>query len=181
MLDASEYLHLAIHASQEGNHHAALNYLNTALEHEPNHAGARYFLAAEHAELGLLERAHTGMKAALELDSGMDIARFQLGLLSLQLQRTAEAQEAFESLQRVTLDTSLQTFAGAYLDLLSENAQEAIAKLSLGLNTCVNQALHADMSRVLASLTELVPETESSSPTERPVFLGAYRNTFETP
>ncbi|MDU9030474.1 hypothetical protein [Pseudomonas mediterranea] len=179
MLDASEYLHLAINASQNGDHHAALNYLNTALELEPKNAAVHYFRAAEHAELGLLERAHAEMIEALELDPGMDIARFQFGLLSLQLSKTDEAGEAFHLLQATSKDPSLREFSGAYLELLSENIQGAVTRLTQGLPECSNPALKADMQRVLASLSD-VPSAPSANIAEPAVFLGAYRDTLET-
>ena len=183
MLDASEYLHLAIHASQEDNHHAALNYLNQALQHEPNNPAIRYFLAAEHAELGLFERACSGMEEALALDPSMDIARFQLGLLYLQLQRTDEAKSTFSALHSQTHEESLQAFAEGYLRLLDEKPEAAIELFERGLANCENPALKGDMTRVLASLKsdETAAPAEASSETGAPVFLGAYRETLETP
>ncbi|SDA93531.1 TPR repeat-containing protein [Pseudomonas sp. NFACC15-1] len=180
MLDASEYLHLAINASQNGDHHAALNYLNAALEIEPKHAAVHYFRAAEHAELGMLERAHAEMIEALELDPEMDIARFQLGLLSLQLSKLDEARNAFNSLLNTSQDMSLGEFSGAYLELLDERTSNAITRLIQGLTDCPNPALKADMERVLASLSDTVAHI-TPDPTEPAVFLGAYRNAFETP
>ncbi|WP_431495052.1 tetratricopeptide repeat protein [Pseudomonas brassicacearum] len=179
MLDASEYLHLAINASQNGDHHAALNYLNTALELEPKNAAVHYFRAAEHAELGLLERAHAEMIEALELDPGMDIARFQLGLLSLQLSKLDDARNAFNSLLNTSQEMSLREFSGAYLELLEERIPNAITRLTQGLTDCPNPALKADMERVLASLSDS-PAPQSPDTAEPAVFLGAYRNTFET-
>lgn len=181
MLDATEYLHLAIHASQDGNHHAALNYLNTALEQQPDNAAVRYFLAAEHAELGLMDRAHAGMTQALELDPRMDIARFQLGLLNLQLQKVEEARAAFDQLQSHAQDPGLKWFATAYLDLLNEQPEGAIDKLTRGLAECVNPALKADMTRVLASLTNTTVPAKDDTITKPSVFLGAYRDNLETP
>lgn len=181
MLDASEYLYLAIHASQDGNHHAALNYLNTALEQQPDNAAVHYFLAAEHAELGLMDRAHTGMTHALELDPNMDIARFQLGLLNLQLQKVEEARVAFDYLQGSAQDTSLKWFATGYLDLINEKPEVAIADLTRGLSECTNTALKADMNRVLVSLTDTVVSSKSDTIATPNVFLGAYRDTLETP
>ncbi len=181
MLDATEYLHLAIHASKDGNHHAALNYLNTALEQQPDNAAARYFLAAEHAELGLLDRAHAGMTQALELDPQMDIARFQLGLLNLQLQQVEQARTAFDYLQHRTQDLSLKWFASAYLDMLNEQPRNAVEKLKSGIADCTNPALKADMTRVLSSLadTAVAPKNDTLAPPG--VFLGAYRDNLETP
>lgn len=179
MLDASEYLHLAINASQNGDHHAALNYLNAALEIEPKNAAVHYFRAAEHAELGLLERAHAEMIEALELDPEMDIARFQLGLLSLQLSKLDDARSAFNSLQNTSQDMSLREFSGAYLELLDERIANAITRLTQGLTDCPNPALKTDMERVLASLSDTA-DLKSPDAAEPAVFLGAYRNTFET-
>lgn len=183
MLDASEYLHLAIHASQENNHHAALNYLNQALQNDPNNPAIRYFLAAEHAELGLFERACSGMEEALALDPSMDVARFQLGLLYLQLQRTDEARNTFSALHSQTYEESLQAFAEGYLRLLDEKAEDAIELFERGLANCENPALKGDMTRVLASLKsdDTAAPAEVSSEPDTPVFLGAYRETLETP
>lgn len=181
MLDATEYLHLAIHASKDGNHHAALNYLNTALDQQPDNAAARYFLAAEHAELGLLDRAHAGMTQALELDPHMDIARFQLGLLNLQLQQGEQARSAFDYLQHHTQDISLKWFASAYLEVLNEHVENAVDKLKKGLVDCTNSALKADMTRVLASLTDTAIAAKNDTITAPSVFLGAYRDNLDTP
>ncbi|QXH87734.1 tetratricopeptide repeat protein [Pseudomonas shahriarae] len=181
MLDAIEYLHLAIHASKDGNHHAALNYLNTALEHQPDNAAVRYFLAAEHAELGLMDRAHAGMTLALELDPHLDIARFQLGLLNLQQQHVEEARAAFNHLHHHAQDNSLKWFATAYLDVLNEQPENAVEKLKNGLTDCVNPALKADMTRVLASLADTVIAPKSDTIAAPSVFLGAYRENLETP
>jgi Flp pilus assembly protein TadD len=180
MLDASEYLHLAIHASQEGNHHSALGYLKQAIENEPNNAAVRYFLAAEHAELGLLERARTEMIEVLELEPGMDIARFQLGLLHLQLQFEADARAAFVQLADLSQDASLQLFAAAYVELLDDHREAAIEKFEAGLLDCQNPALKADMARVLGSLTEQMQEVQEQEETKSPIFLGAYRDSLET-
>jgi tetratricopeptide (TPR) repeat protein len=180
MLDAAEYLHLAIHASQEGNHHSALSYLKQALENEPNNAAVRYFLAAEHAELGLLERARAEMIEVLTLEPSMDIARFQLGLLHLQLQSETDAKTTFVQLVELSQDASLVLFAQAYVDLLDENRIGAINNFKSGLVDCSNPALKADMSRVLASL-DVPDQAIVQEETKSPVFLGAYRDSLETP
>lgn len=179
MLDASEYLHLAIHASQQDDHHAALNYLGQALELEPENAAVRYFLAAEHAELGLYERAVSGMKETLALDEGLDIARFQLGLLSLQLQHLDEARDAFSTLAGRTGDEGLREFSFAYLDLLDENLSDARHKLERGLAVCANEALVRDMTRVLASLVENEGGAPAKGEDTGSVYLGAYRDSVE--
>lgn len=182
MLDASEYLHLAIDASQKSDHHAALNYLNQALENEPANAELIYFQAAEYAELGLFERACTGMTKALGLNGQLDTARFQLGLLHLQLQRPEASREAFSALVDLTLDESLRVFGEAYIHLLDDDLMAARVKLETGIANCNNPALSKDMARILANLTEEAPQAAPALPADdtAPVFLGAYRNSHES-
>lgn len=184
MLEAHEYLHLAIHASQENNHHAALDYLDRALALEPDNPGVRYFQAAEFAELGLFPRAILCMTAVLELDPGMDLARFQLGLLHLQQQAPELARAAFETLFANGTDESLRTFADAYVALIDDNQALAIDKFERGLAICENLPLKGDMVRVLATLkpaTDPVTLEAAPSTNNAPVFLGAYRDVVETP
>jgi tetratricopeptide (TPR) repeat protein len=181
MLDADEYLHLAINASQAGDHHAALEHLHKALEQSPSHVGARYFLAAEHAELGLYERACEEMQELLLVAPEVEIARFQLGLLSLQLDRKENARQAFTVLAEGAGDESLRAFARAYVHLLEERQGDAIEQMSEGLKVCGNPALKADMSRVLASLSptsDAVVKDEASD-SAQPIYLGAYRSSDE--
>lgn len=181
MLDAPEYLHLAIHASNEGNHHAALNYLKDALQAEPDNAQVLYFLAAEHAELGLYDRACVEMKAALEREPGMEVARFQLGLLHLQLQRPEEAKAEFEVLADNAASPDLGKFAAGYLKIIAADAPGALELIKSGIESCENNALKADMLKVIASLSEeAIPEENISQEQPSAVFLGAYRDTTET-
>src|SRR5262245_41028534 len=95
MLDAEECLHLALHASSIGDHHACIAYLKEGLKQQPADARAIYLLATQHAELGLIERAIGGMQAALAIEPGLEIARFHLGLLLLDRNRAADAKEQF--------------------------------------------------------------------------------------
>lgn len=181
MLDADEYLHLAINASQAGNHHAALEHLHKALDQAPGHTAARYFLAAEHAELGLYERACKEMEELLLIAPDMAIACFQLGLLNLQLERPQEARQAFSNLSESTTDESLRDFSRAYIHLLDEQQREAMDLLSQGISTCSNPALKADMARVLASLSTSQADQAVTDGSPAPVYLGAYRTAEDTP
>lgn len=182
MLEATEYLQLAIHAAQSGDHHAALGYLNQGLELEPENAALIYFQAAEYAEMGLFDRARAGMVRALEINGSIDIARFQLGLLYLKLEQPDAALEAFKVLVRNAADSSLRIFGEAYVDILSNELDAARVKLQAGLLECNNPALRKDMARILNEL-EGKPATndDETGDESAAVFLGAYRNTLETP
>ena len=93
-LDAEELLHLAIQASQADRHDQAITYLKRAQAKAPENANIAYFLGAEHAQIGLYQRAMEEMAQALELNPALHTARFQLGLLYLTSGLAAPATEA---------------------------------------------------------------------------------------
>ena len=174
MLDAAEYLHLAIHASSKGDHHAALSYLKEALQREPDNAKAVYLLAAEHAELGLFDRAIAGMEAALSLDGQLEMARFQLGLLYLQANQLDNAKGQFSALGK-SEDLGLRAFANAMEALADDKTALAQEKLAFGLaHADNNPALKADMQRMLDRLLG-GNATQASATETATVFLGAYQ------
>lgn len=184
MLDVEEYFHLAIHASKEGDHQASLEHLYKILAMAPDHLPARYLLAAEHAELGLYERACAELQEILRLVPEMATARLQLGLLALQLGRLDEAREAFSTLAETADDQSLTAFSRAYLHLLDERPEDAVVQLIAGIEVCTNLALKVDMERVLSALSSAT-ESHLDDPGiidgSSTVFLGAYRNSLEIP
>ena len=176
MLDATEYLHLAIHASNKGDHHAALTYLKEALDQEPQNAKAQYLLAAEHAELGLFDRAIAGMQSALTLEPGLEMARFQLGLLLLQGNQVDAGKAEFAQLGQ-SADQGLRAFATAMIALCEDRTAAAQEQLALGLaHSDHNPALKADMQRMLDRLMGgSQPVSKVVEPETASVFLGAYQ------
>lgn len=56
-LDADELLHLALNAAQANRHEEAITSLKRALDISPNDARMHYMLGAEHAQIGLHDRA----------------------------------------------------------------------------------------------------------------------------
>ncbi|RZU38489.1 tetratricopeptide repeat protein [Fluviicoccus keumensis] len=192
-LDAGEYFHLALHAVRQNDHHAALQYLKQVLALEPDNAAAHYLMAAEHAELGLFDRAIQGMEEALALRPDLEIARFQLGLLHLQGNRTQQASTAFQALESMATDSALLAFARAYLALISDLPAEAVPWLEQGIAQCDNNpSLKADMNRVLDSVRQKLEPAPAESLTTSPentdpekglpasvLFLGAYRDSLK--
>lgn len=184
MLDAKEYLHLAINASNNGDHHASLNYLKEALNIEPENASAMYLLAAEHAELGLYDRAIDGMEKCLQLDPNIEMARFQLGLLYAQAQQTDQAKAQWGYLHD-SQDESLKIFASALVSLMDEKPESAQEQLIYGLSKPNNNpALKRDMEQLLervsgqsiSSNADVSSTLEKPRTTELPVYLGAYQS-----
>lgn len=179
MLDAKEYLHLAINAMARDEHHAALNYIKEVLELEPHNANALYLLGAEHAELGLYDRAVEEIEQALRIDPNIEMARFQLGLLYLKASKLDNAAQAFAHLATHAQADSLRAYAAGLVALCQEEITVAREKLALGLSgENNNPALKKDMQELLNKLldSEVVasqggaPEDSASAS----IFLGAY-------
>lgn len=176
MLDIEERFHLALHAGSVGQHHACLTYLKEILQQEPRHAPAIYLLAVQHAELGLAERAIHGMKAALAIEPTIAIARFQLGLLLLDINRRAEAKESFAALSG-SPDSALRMFCEAMMALADDDPGVARERLAAGLSEpSSNPALSAVMRRVLDGLLNKEGAAVGAPAADADqVFLGAYR------
>jgi len=149
MLDAEEYFHLALHASGAGDHHACMTYLERVLQREPHNARAIYLLAVQHAELGLLQRAIAGIKAALSIEPDLEIARFQLGLL-LMFDNNAP-QEAKHYLERLggSENRALRAYSQAMIAIADNEPVLARQKLAIGLaETSPDSPLSALMRRL---------------------------------
>lgn len=183
MLDAEEYLALAINASKNGEHHASLEHLDKVLTLEPENANAIYLQAAEHAELGLYDRAIKGIEKALILNENIELARFQLGMLYLQKDENNEAQQHFSYLIDKTHNEDLSLFSEGMLALSMANVNHAQEKFTAGLLLKASYpALNNTIKNIIDSFNN---ESNSSSRSidensengdEKLVFLGAYQN-----
>ena len=80
-LDADEHVHLALQAITRGQDYPAMAHLKQAISMAPENGLAHYLLAAQHAQLGMFDRAEAGMKKALELAPDIEMAQLQLGML----------------------------------------------------------------------------------------------------
>lgn len=179
MLDFEEYLHLAIHATQNNEHHAALEYLHRALTLSPDDARAIFLLAAEHAELGLYHRAIEGMERCIALDPNIEMAYYQLGLLYLQMGRKDDSNTMWLSLSEFLNVSPLKTFAEAML-LIESNEEEGLKLLNRAAEMQSNNpALQASIHTVIKLLSaetgvanNELPKSEESYNT---LFLNAYK------
>jgi tetratricopeptide (TPR) repeat protein len=169
MLDAEEYFHLALHASAQGDHHACMTYIEEVLQREPGHARAIYLLAVQHAELGLTQRAITGIKAALSIDPDLEIARFQLGLL-LMFDKN-EPREAKHYLERLvgSENRALRAYAQAMIAIADNDPAVARQKLAIGLSeSSPDSPLSALMRRLFERLSNgMVLPTASEVTSQR--------------
>lgn len=178
-LDADEYFHLALHASTARDYHACLSYLQEVLQQQPSNARALYLRAVQHAELGLPERAVSGMKAALEIEPGLEMARFQLGLLLLfNSNRPTEAKQYLLELTNCG-DAAMSAYAEALVAVADRDTALAKQKLALGLSqSSTNQPLSSLMRRLLAHLDGGSSATDNDEAERDQISLGAYRQGF---
>jgi len=149
-LDQEELLHLAIEASREQRHGDAIDYLKQAVERSDSNYKALYLLAAEHAQIGMTERAIEEFNRALDIEPNLPPARFQLGLLFLCNARVPEALAAWEPLERLAENDPYLFFKRGLECLCRDDFAGCERELKRGmeLNT-VNAALNTDMQRVL--------------------------------
>jgi tetratricopeptide (TPR) repeat protein len=172
MLNAEELLHLAIHASSVGEHHACMTYLKTVLQEQPRNGKAVYLLAVQHAELGLLERAISGLKTAVALEPQLEAARLQLGVLLLDMRRSVEAKEHFAVL-RDSSDSALGLCSEAMIAVADNNLSLAKEMLARGVSEQTgNRALTKLMERLLDNLSEAAAASDAQA---NDLLLGAYR------
>ena len=149
-LDDEELLHVAIQAMQKNQHGDAIAYLKQAVEKSQKNYKALYLLAAEHAQIGLTDRAIEEFKQTLAIEPSLAPARFQLGLLLLCNARVEEALAILEPLERLN-DTDpylcfkrgLECLARDDFDACKKNIERGIA-----LNNA-NPMLNSDMQRIL--------------------------------
>jgi Flp pilus assembly protein TadD len=152
-LDDQELLHLALRASNENRHEDAIKYLKDAVELAPNNAKVHYMLGAEHAEIGLYDRAAEEIAHAVKLDPSLTTASFQLGLLHITSARVAEAEEAWKPLDKLGENNPLYLFKQGMLHLTRDEFDAATASLQKGISlNKANEALNRDMHRILKEI-----------------------------
>lgn len=152
-LDSEELIRLALAEINEGSSSDAVVLLKTLLEREPGHVFARYLLAAQHAQMGLMDRAEAGFSATVAAAPEFPIARFQLAQLLLSQARVEEAKAHLKLLAQLPADQALSRYAAALLALADEDLSCALQELEAGL-ACHQEipALASDMARIVATL-----------------------------
>ena len=152
-LDADELLHLAIRSSESDKHEESLSYLKRAAELEPKNGKIYYMLGAEHAQIGLYDRAVEEMAKAVELEPDLYTAHFQLGLLHITAARIVQAESAWKALDRLAPDHPLYLFKTGLLHLTRDEFNECALNLKRGIQiNTTNPALNKDMQRILGDL-----------------------------
>jgi tetratricopeptide (TPR) repeat protein len=152
-LDPQELKFLAIQASRDNHADQALIYLKQAIRHAPADGELHYLLAAEHAQLGIYDRAAEGMERALALTPGLHTARLQLGLLYLTQANVEASTRTLAPLAERKDGNYFGLFALGLLHLMHDRFPACRAALTQGIALNEeNDALNGDMKKILDAL-----------------------------
>lgn len=179
-LDNEELLRIALDALNQDRHADAVSMLKTLVERDPKHVFGHYLLAAEHMQLGMVERAEEGFRTAVALAPEFPMARFQLGQLYLIKGDAGSAKATLTPLLALPANVALAAYARGLVAAADEDIEAAIRELQAGL-ACEQEipVLAADMQRVLDNLLALrggaAPMAPSATPgTAAPLYLSNY-------
>ena len=150
-LDNEELLRLALDAVNGGRDAESMDLLKTLLERDPDHLFGRYLLAAQHMQVGMVDRAEAGLRDVVARAPEFAIARFQLAQVFLVKGEAQEAQAAFAPL--ALQDDALGAYARGLGAVAREDLATAIAELHAGLAMPQGiPALASDMQRLVERL-----------------------------
>lgn len=179
-LDVEELFALAIASGGANMHADAMVLLKTILERDPGNTNATYLLAAQHAQLGLVDRADVGFRQVLEASPGLAIARLQYGQLLMGQERLEEAAQVIAPL----LDDSdeIGSYARALHASSAGRIDEAIRELDHGISLPQSiAALATDMRNLRKNLVAMVPMANPAPmvavDAPAPMFLTGYGRT----
>jgi tetratricopeptide (TPR) repeat protein len=184
-LDNDELLRLSLDAINNNNHADAVGMLKSLLERDTDHMFGTYLLAAEHAQIGMMDRAEEGFKRAVELGPDFPMARFQYGQILLVKGDLPECKAVLQPLTTLDNSLALTHFAKGMVAAADEQLDDAIQSLQYGLSLPQDiPVLADDMSRVLNNLhalkngggaTPVINEAPAVMPTtSTPLYLSEY-------
>ncbi len=167
-LDSEELLHLAIRASAQNQHEQAISHLKHAIEKDPNSAKLYYMLGAEHAEIGLYDRAVEEITKATRIDPKLDTAHFQLGLLYITSGDAQKAIEAWKALDHLGENHFLYLFKTGLTYLANDEFDSCARSLEKGISlNQTNEALNRDMKKILEEIKVAMENQKNQPNTEK--------------
>ncbi len=190
-LDADELFHFALQASQNKENAKAVSYLKQAIDQSPDNARLHFLLGAQHADLGMYERAIEDMSQATHLDPDLYLAHFQLGLLYATSSRIKEAEQAWLALDKLEDDHPMNLFRKGLIHLAQDEFEEAQTHLQSGIESNIhNSELNQNMQNILDEVVKIrenidsqrkdindsTPEEEKENKSGNRFLLSAYNN-----
>ena len=133
LLDNDELLRLALDAVNHDRHAEGMTLLKELLQRDAAHVYGNYLLAAEHAQLGLLDAARQGFEKSVSLAPEFPMARFQLGQICLTLGDANAAIVALSPLADAREDTALAGYARGLIAAAQDRVEDAVDAIRTGL------------------------------------------------
>jgi Flp pilus assembly protein TadD len=160
-----ELIQAAVEATRCGRPDDAEPLLRQAAQEHPEAAVPHLLLAAQFADAGQNDLAEAAYLDCLARAPGLELARFQLGLLHLTNGRAAAAEANWRPLLDRGDAHPLKSFAQGLLEILHGRAESArhLIKEGMVLNM-ENQDLNTDMLGVLARLDAAVASSGGEAP-----------------
>lgn len=185
-LDSEELLHLALVASKQDKHEESISLLKRAQNKAPKEGKIYYMLGAEHAQIGLYDRAAEEMTKAVALDPQLHTASFQLGLLHITSGRIEAATQAWLALDALSDENPLFLFKTGMLHLVRDEFEKCATLLKKGIElNKSNESLNSDMQRILIDVEKHLgtmktpagkpPASKPNGSAAKHVLLSAYR------
>jgi len=168
-VNSEALIELSLRAMHTSRDEEAMQLLGDLIQRYPEHVQGIYLLAAQHAQLGMLDQAEAGFRKATVL-AGSDflMPRFQLGQLLVVQDRPDEAVNVLLPLTNA-VDPALRAYANAFIALAGQQVADAIAALREGLQHPQSiPVLADDMRRLAADL-----ERSLGVPDEAPAIPGS--------
>lgn len=157
-LDRQEMLHMAIHASANSRPDDAIRTLKDLIEIDEANGDAHFLIAANYAEIAMLEKSISHYQRALELMPEQDYARMQFGMLLTAMDRIDEAREVLASFVTGQRDDCYAIFARGLNALFDNNLGESRRLLEAGLAANQNnEPLNNDVGRLIAEIDARQP------------------------
>lgn len=143
-------LQAGLDASRSGDANAAIRWFRIACERDPAAAVPAFLLAAELAQIGEVTEAENSYARAVLLDPGLDMARFQLGLLQFLSARASTASLTWAPLLDRPDGEPLRHIVQGFVALMQDDFEAAVAGLSHGRQLVQgNDALRSDLTKVI--------------------------------
>lgn len=179
-LDDAELLRASLDAMGNDRNAEAVSLLKVLIERDPGNFHGHYLLAAEHMQLGMVDRAEEGFRRAVALAPDFPMARFQLGQLFLVKGDREAAGQTLAPLAEGQPETALAFYVRGMLAAADGDNATAVEALRSGL-TCEQElpALTLDMQHLLANLATpggggMLPTQEGAAAGAAPLYLSAY-------
>jgi tetratricopeptide (TPR) repeat protein len=185
-LDNEELFRIAVMDMKAGRHEEAIDRLKRLIERAPDNANAHCLLGAEHAELGLFDRAIGEFEHAIALAPSLAVARFQLGLIHFIRNDVQQAERLWSELDGLPDSAALDAFSKALLLTTSGNFKSALAEVQRGLAANPSEALARDMTRIKTQIENQLlnrkAEPDAKSAAEgKHALLSSYSELSQTP